>query len=243
MSRHLKHRRQPGAAWVAVAASLAVLACAHRPPAEFDVGQPMPEPGPVAADLSGTWQYNAQESDRAGRAAQLRGREGGREGAGMPGEGGFPGGGMGGSGGFGGQGEYGGRGRGGGSRRGAEGERDRPPAAIDTMLLRPAQRLVIEQTDSTITIGRADGAPLTLWFDGRDVVVRDTSGEAQAVSGSWNRARFEVRRPLGPGRTLTQAYVLSSDGRRLVVLVQVSGGEQGPTTRPESRRVYDRVSE
>jgi len=242
MSSLTDHRRQPVAAWMAVTASLAVLACAHRPPAEFDVGQPMPQPGPVAANLSGTWQYNAQESDRAGRGAgQLPGRPGGREGMGMPGEGGFPGGGMGGSGGFGGQGGYGGRGRGDRGRRGAEGER--LPAAIDTTLLRPAQRLVIEQTDSTITIGRPDGAPLTLYFDGRDVVVRDTSGEAEAVSGWWNHARFEVHRPLGPGRTLTQAYVLSSDGRRLVVLVQVSGGEQGPTTRPESRRVYDRVSE
>jgi hypothetical protein len=109
--------------------------------------------------------------------------------------------------------------------------------------MRPARRLVIEQTDSTITIGQPRGAALTLHFDGRDVVVRDSSGEARTASGRWNHARFEVRRRLGNDRTLTEAYVLSSNGRRLVVLTQVSGGEEGPTTRPEIRRVYDRVSE
>jgi len=221
---------------------MVVLACAHRPPAEFDVGEPVPAPGPTAANLAGTWQYNARESDRAGRGvSEVRGRPGERGGGmGMPGEGGLPGEGMGGSGGMGGGG-YARPGRGAGGRpRGEEARGDR---LIDTTLLRPAQRLAIEQTDSTVTIGGPDVTPLTLYFDGRDVVVGDSAGEPKTASGRWNRARFEVRRALGPGRTLTQAYVLSSDGRRLVVLVQVSGGEQGPTTRPESRRVYDRVPE
>jgi hypothetical protein len=108
--------------------------------------------------------------------------------------------------------------------------------------MRPVEQLVIEQTDSSVTIGPPDLRGLTLYFDGRDVVVRDSADAAHSVSGRWTRARFEVRRTLEDRRVLTEAYVLSSNGQRLVVLVQLSGGEEGQTTRPEIRRVYDRIA-
>jgi hypothetical protein len=195
-------------------------ACAHRP-AEFDVTTQAPQPAPAGVILSGTWSYDPDDSDQPGRM-------GGRGYGGI--RGGF-GGGYGGRGGFGGMGERGGRGRG---RDGEE---------ADSALRRPPSRLVIAQTDSTITISPRtprDSAEYTLYFDGRDIAAPEALGGSRTrLSGRWHKSRFEVTRELPNGATLTEGYELTRHGQRLVIHLRLSRG-QGEQAMPEFRRVYDR---
>ncbi len=246
---------------LAVPLVLGAAACAHQP-SEFDLSpqaseERVPAPGPVAADLAGNWEFNPRESDQPGAnrgggggGGGGRGGVGGGRRPGMGGRGGFPGsGGMPGTGGdypgSGGMpprpdaGGSGGRSGGGGGRAdGGRGGRD------STMAGGVAWRLQLAQTDSTLTITRAGGNALTLFFDGRTVYAAAPRGESQnEVSGRWNRKRFEVRRSLADGRTVIESYELTANGTRLSVRTKVTGGERSEYAPPEIRRVYDRVAE
>jgi hypothetical protein len=247
-------------ALLAVPLALATGGCAHQP-REFDVTpqaaeEQAPAPGPVAANLAGNWELNPRESDQpgqnrgggggGGRGGMGGGRRGGM-GGGMGGRGGYPG--SGGTPGTGG--DYpgsagmpprpdagGSGGRSGGGGGGGRGGRD------SSMAGGVAWRLQVAQTDSTLTITRANGNALTLFFDGRTVYVADARGESQnQVSGRWNRKRFEVRRALADGRTVTESYELTANGTRLAVRTKVSGGDRSEYSPSEIRRVYDRVAD
>ncbi len=232
--------RQPPRAWARGAAGAAALAaaalacgaCAHAP-REFDVTQQvsearLPPPGPVAADLSGTWELDP----RAG-GGQGPGMEGGRRPP-MGGGGDFGGGGFGG-GGF--PGERGaGRGRPAGGREG--GRRGGP----DSTLAAP-RGLVVTQTDSSLTFGRTGGAASTLYFDGRTVYAPDARGEGEAsLSGRWHGKRFEVRRELPGGRVVDESYELSKDGGTLTGRSRSADAERSGPGGFEVRRVYRRAA-
>jgi hypothetical protein len=206
---------------------LVLAACARSGAQEFDVsGQVVPEeaPGPVAADLAGEWTYNPRQSDRPGQAMR---------GGGMP-----TGGGMGGPGGMGGMGGRGGRpGAGGmppaGGQPGAGGGPGNEAMAA-------APRLVIVQTDSSITITRANARALTLFFDGRAVWVTGRMPDEQVeMNARWRGQRLEVRRVISDRRSSVESYELSPNGRKLYVRVRMPAVE-GETRMPELRRVYDR---
>lgn len=209
-------------------APLIVVACSH-PPQEFDVsGRPAPQAAPAGVSFAGTWTYNPEDSDQPGRYGM------GGGGVVVGGRGGF-GGGFGGRGGFGGgRGGYGGRGGEGGGGGGREG--------LDSLLRRPPGRLVIGQSDSSLTISPRDGVAYTLFFDGRDVTVPNPSGRQLELSGRWHRKRFEVRRTLPNGMTLTEAYEIKKNGQRLVIHLQLQR-EQNEPSMPEFQRVYDRYSD
>ena len=105
-----------------------------------------------------------------------------------------------------------------------------------------ALRLVVTQTDSSVTFARTNGAVFTLYFDGRDVIVPGrTDDETIQVSGRWHRKRFEVRREISTQRTVTESFELSSDGTKLTVRTQITGEEGVPRGMPGVRRVYDRA--
>jgi len=208
--------------------ALAVGACAHHPPGEFDVARPvaeerLPAPGPAAANLSGTWELDARASGGQGGTA----RGGGGRGGGFRGRGGMPGGG----------GDFGGMPPGEGDRagRGREGGQGRRPEGGDSAMAGP-RRLVLTQSDSSLAIARQGAAPLTLYFDGRTVYAPDPRGEGRVeTNGRWHAKRFEVRRRLEEGRTVTESYELSKDGNTLTVRTGSSSFEV--------RRVYRRVPE
>ena len=209
----------------ALAIPVLLAACAHHA-GEYDLTPQAAEPVPAGVSLAGTWTYNADDSDQPGRG--MGGSYGGRGGFG----GGF--GGRGGFGGMGGRGGYGGRGGGEGRGRG------RGADDADSTLRRPAQRLVITQTDSTLTISPRDSVSYTLYFDGRDVPAPDVLGGSRVrISGRWHKSRFEVSRELESGATLTEGYDLKKHGERLVVHIRVTRGEDQPVM-PEFQRVYDR---
>jgi len=208
---------------------LALAACAHRGPREFDVTprgeeEQVAAPEAPAADLAGVWTFNARESTRPG---QMGG--GGRGGVGGPGGG--PGGG------FGGMPPGGGMGGRPGGRPGG------PPGGPDSAGSPRARRLTIVQTDSSLTISRDEGRPLTLFFDGRAVWMQGrSSDEMIEMNGRWRRGRFEVRRMISDRRWVRESYELASRGSKLIVRIRASASEPGETAAQEMRRVYDRAA-
>jgi hypothetical protein len=179
-------------------------------------------PGVAAADLSGVWAFNPEQSDRPDRPS------GG--GGGMPG-------GRGGMGGRGGG--RGGRGGGGGGFGGGEGG---PPARRtpgDTSLARPPQQVIIVQTDSTVTFTQQGRSPLTLYFDGGvvELPAQGSYGRVQ-VAGHWRDKRFVVERRMG-STTITESYERSSDRTKLTVRTKT---EDNFGEGSEIKRVYDWVA-
>ena len=223
-----------------LALPVAFAACSHQPK-EFDVGGPAPEaerlpaPGPVAADLTGAWEYDPRESDqpgayRGGGGGGMGGMPGSTGGGDFPGSAGMPPR----AGGYGGNGNGGG-GRTGGGREGGGGR--------DSAFAGPARRMTIVQTDSTFALTRGTAPALTLFFDGRDVVVADALGNGAAqANGRWHGKRFEVRRTLPDGRTVLETFELTGGGAKLAVRTQIRGGERSEYTPPALRRVYDKVA-
>ena len=200
------------------------MACSH-PARDIDVsGQPAPQATPAGVSFAGTWVYNPDDSDQPGRYGM------GGGGTAFGGRGGFGGerGGFGG-----GRGGRGSRGQGGGG-----GDRD----AADSLLRQPAGRLVILQTDSTLTISPREAAAYTLFFDGRDVTVSDSVGRSWSVNGRWHGKRFEVRRTLRSGANLTESYELKKNGERLVIHVRIQRTD-AETAMPEFERVYDKYGQ
>jgi hypothetical protein len=218
-------------------AALALIAACSHPAREIDIGgQPAPQVTPAGISFAGTWVYNPDDSDQPGRYGMEGGRAsiGGRGGFGGGGRGGFGGGGRGGFGGGG-----GGGGRGGAGREGGGGE-DRD--ATDSLLRRPPGRLVILQTDSSLTISPREDITYTLFFDGRDVTVTDSVGRSWSVNGRWHSKRFEVRRRLRSGANMTESYEIKKNGARLVVHIKLQR-EDSDTAMPEFQRVYDRYGQ
>lgn len=200
--------------------------CAHQP-SEFTIGAAPVQPAPPGVSFAGTWAYNAHDSDRPGEG--MRSFAGRRDAFG--GRAAFPGG-AGGS--FTGEGTFGeGEGERGGRPEGGRIE-------LDSTLRQPPQRLVITQTDSTITISPRDSVAYTLFFDGRYVPAPALLGGTRiGLSGRWRGKRFEVERRLNDGTTVTQGYELTRHGRRLVIHVRLSRtGSNMPL--PEFLQVYDR---
>jgi hypothetical protein len=214
--------------------------CAHQGPREFDVtprSEAVALPEATAADLSGTWLFNARQSVQPGPYGRggMDGLGGDRRGGGMGGRGGMPSGG-------GGRGGFPGGGSGGmppgGGRTGGERDGEGGGAAI----VGNAPRLIIRQTDSSVTFARPNGAAFTLYFDGRDVTVPGrTEDEAFQANGRWHGKRFEVRREISTQRSVMESFELASDGRKLTVRTRFTGQDEEQRAMPELRRVYDRT--
>ena len=211
-----------------LAVPLLAIACSH-PAREIDVsGAPAPQATPAGVSFAGTWVYNPDDSDQPGRY----GMQGGGGGS-MGGRGGFGGG----RGGFG-----GGRGGFGGNRGGGEQAQGEDRDAADSLLRRPAGRLVIVQSDSSVTISPRDDVSYTLFYDGRDVTMTDPTGRSVSLNGRWHGKQFEVRRTLRSGAELTERYEVKKNGQRLVVHVRIRRNDSD-TAMPEFQRVYDKYGQ
>ncbi len=204
-------------------AAFFLTACAHQQSGTFDIGPAPVSSVPTGVSLAGTWTYNPDASDRPGQGYGLRGGGGGR----------------GGRGGFGGGGFGGGEEEGGGGREGRRGGAE----VMDSTLRQPPRRLVITQSDSTLTISPSDSVQYTLYFDGRNVVAPDLLGGTRVgLSGHWHKKQFEVAREMPSGATITQSYEVTKHGQRLVIHVKISR-ESDEQVMPEFQMVYDRYGE
>lgn len=209
-------------------------ACHHAPRADDSQISPDAAVAPPGVTYAGTWAYDLRRSDRPGQG------RGGYSGAGGGRRGGM-GGGMGGGGGGGGMG--GGRrgGGGGGGTGGGMPGRGEGEAGGEAAMGRLVRRLVIIQTDSTISLAANESQPLVLRFDGRAVTVPGPrEGTAMTVTAHWSKGRIQVRRSLADRITTTESYEKSKDGTRLTIHERTSVGPDD-TNPPETKRVYDLI--
>jgi hypothetical protein len=179
-------------------------------------------------DLTGTWVFNAELSDRPGQAAQ-----GGRPDGGAGGRRG-PGGGMGRPGGMGGQGGgYGGRGGGGAGMPNPE-DMERMRAAMAAVLHAPA-RLIIVNSERGLIVTDDEGVSTRLALDG--------SKETGAINGvpfetttKWEEGKLRVEKKFRSGPKVIELYSVSSDPRLLTVSLKTDSGRGGGRT---IKRVYE----
>ena len=188
---------------------------------------------PATPDLTGTWVFNAELSDRPGQGAQSGRPDGG--GGGHRGTGGGrmgrPGGGMGGYGGGGGG--YGGRGGGGGGMPNPE-DLERMRAAMEAVLHAPA-RLIIVTGEQGLVVTDDEGVSTRLPLNG--------SKQTGAINGvpfesttKWEDRKLRVEKKFKSGLKVIELYGVSSDPRLLTVSLKTEGGHGGGHT---IKRVYD----
>jgi hypothetical protein len=189
-----------------------------------------PPPAPVR--FGGSWVLNRQDSELSPRTSGGResGYGGGRFGGGEGGERGGFGGGFGGG--------RGGRGGGWGGSEAQEGGQDAQGAAVRGAL-RPAEHLVLDLTDSTVTITAGDEGAQLLPTDGRKV--EDVTGDDRRIEtrARWKDGSLRIERSLSGAFKVTDVYTLSWTGNRLEdVRVVERSDRPGATTK--LRLIYDR---
>lgn len=165
------------------------------------------------ADLTGSWQINAEESD--GPPEAFRRRPGG-PGEGKP-DGERP--------------EVRRR-----HRFGPDGEPGPGFRRPGPMLAGPM--LVITQSESTVEIAGPRGRSITLHTDGR-TITRDLARGQVELRASWDGGTLVVERTKEDGPAVTLRFDLSGDGSQLFLTTRIEG-ERLPEP-IEFRRVYDRV--
>ena len=191
-------------------------------------------PATGRADLSGEWTLNADLS-----ASPRQSEEGRRTGGGGRGRGGSGGGGRGGfPGGFGGG---GGRGGFGGGRSSGDVERTREQMQeAQRLLADPPTSMVMTYADPKLVIAAADGRTRTLYPDKRKQKTNNGNAEVQT---RWDDDRIVAETKFGSIKVI-ETYVLAMDGQQLIVTAKMDIPDRGrgrDRSRPELRRVYDRV--
>ena len=180
-------------------------------------------------DLTGTWVFNAELSDRPGQGSQSGSPDGGGGGRRGPG-----GGGMGRPGGMGGGGMGGGMGgRGGGGMPNPE-DMERMRATMEAVLHTPA-RLIIVKGEEGLIVTDDEGVSTRLPLNGS----KDTgaiNGVAFETTTKWEEGKLRVEKKFKSGVKLIELYSVSSDPRMLTVSLKTEGGRGGGRT---IRRVYE----
>lgn len=201
-------------------------------------GEVRPVPPAFQSGFSGTWVRNADLSENPQEAAG----QGNRGGGGAIGSGARGGGGRGGGGGAGARGGGGGgaRGGGGGGRRATAGN-DLDAAAMQRMMrfMRPAQRLILTVTDSTIEVRRGRGASLLLALDGEEIEVDLGDDQTMKARAEWKGGTLELRSDFGRGFSINQSYSLDSETGRL----EIDSSSRVRGRRIRTLQVYDRASQ
>jgi len=184
--------------------------------------------------LAGTWKFDPARTKEAeakpmSDAGASRGDEGGMRRsnpAGRPRASG--GGGSGGAGG--GAAAGGGEGGGGG---GMGGGRMQGPLG---MYARPLPELVIEQTDTTVSISDVRGTPRVYKTDGKKSTEPLLGADTLEVTAKWKDGKLTTERKLGSYGTIRETYHVDLDTHQLIIDVKLTGGQGGAPI--EMRRIY-----
>lgn len=182
------------------------------------------------SELAGEWTMNEQDSSLPGPAGRAGGRGPGGRGGGRGS--GMPGGGMRGSGG----GRGGRPGGGGGAPMGGGGEGAARARQAMEVLVRGAERLYIQQDDSTVTVVYADGTEYRLRADGRETKSTVQALGEVKVKTRWRDGALQVERRLSDGIKVTDVFSRGPGSSRLVVETKIHGVGPQPL---ELKRVYD----
>ena len=179
--------------------------------------------------LAGTWKFDPAKTKEAeakpiSDAGASRGDEGGMRRsnpARSAGSGG--GGGGGGSEGRAGGGEVGGGGMG----------RMQGPLG---MYARPLPELVIEQTDTTVSISDVRGTPRVYKTDGKKSTEPLLGADTLEVTAKWKDGKLTTERKLGSYGAIRETYHVDLDAHQLIIDVKLTGGQGGAPV--EMRRIY-----
>jgi hypothetical protein len=180
--------------------------------------------------LSGRWELNASQSDMPPDAQAEPGEDGGRGGPGGPGGrmGGAPtGGGMGGMGGGGGRG----------------GEKAESATMRDEIrrVMQAKTRLVITQTDSTVSIAESDGTTLTVTPN--NLKIATVQGNVKVERKSWwDNRTLVIESKFEGGPKITHRITKVAEGLQLIVALRIEAAGM-PRGGSEYKRVYDQAFE
>ncbi len=105
-------------------------------------------------------------------------------------------------------------------------------------LMRPAQRLILTVTDSTVELRTGREVPLLLRLDGEEIEIDLGDDQTMKVKAEWKGETLELRTDLGGGFSIDQSYSLDSETGRLEI--DVSSRVRGRRIR--TVQVYDRTS-
>jgi hypothetical protein len=103
--------------------------------------------------------------------------------------------------------------------------------------MRPAAKILVVQTDSTIVISDDATLPQTLYLDGRKVEEPLPGAESMFTTAKWKDGKLTVERKLGGSGSIREVYVLDAAKRRLTVDAKLTSGQLQGTL--ELRRIYD----
>lgn len=193
--------------------------------------------GDKQPQLTGRWQFNADESDDAQQKisdAQQSSKNngGGNSGGGYPGTGGprvgmgWPMGGI----------WPGGGGGGGTGRRGGNRSPNVSSEDWDRLGQDPKSLHIDQRSDQIVVIDDSDRAQ-TFYPDGKKHDDKDADGKKISTKTDWQGDALIAETNLGHSTKLTQTYRVSQDGKQLFVVLRLEAPSlQGPVS---IRRVFD----
>lgn len=174
-----------------------------------------------AASLSGTWQLDAEKTaeEQKGEPADPRSKQGYNSG-GRPRVG---------------TGATEPRGGGAGARSGAPGGHANLGAL--NIYARPQRELIIEQTDSTVSISDPRGTPRVYRLTGKKEIEPMLGVDSLEISAKWKGGKLTTERKFGELGSVRETYSLDSDN--LVVEVRLTAPQLSQPL--DMRRIYARV--
>ena len=133
----------------------------------------------------------------------------------------------------------GGMGGGGSSPGGAEaaggGGTDRMQGPLG-MYARPLPELIIEQTDTSVSISDVRGTPRVYRTDGKKQTELLLGSDTLEVTAKWKDGKLTTERKLGSYGTIRETYRVDPEAHQLIIDVKLSGGQGGSPI--ELRRIY-----
>jgi len=104
-------------------------------------------------------------------------------------------------------------------------------------LMRPAERLILTVTDSTVETRTGRGAPLILNLDGEEVEIDLGDDLTMKTRAEWKDGMLELRNDFGRGFWIERSYSLDAETGHL--LIDISSRMRGQRVR--TLQVYDRA--
>ena len=104
-------------------------------------------------------------------------------------------------------------------------------------LMRPAERVILTVTDSTVETRTGRGAPLILNLDGEEVEIDLGDDLTMKTRAEWKDETLELRNDFGGGFSIERSYSLDAETGHL--LIDVSSRVRGQRVR--TLQVYDRA--
>jgi hypothetical protein len=104
------------------------------------------------------------------------------------------------------------------------------------MYARPLPELIIEQTDTTVSISDVRGTPRVYRTDGKKQTEPLLGSDTLEVTAKWKDGKLTTERKLGSYGTIRETYRVDPEAHELIIDVKLTGGQGGSAI--ELRRIY-----